>query len=73
MFDHNELQVILSLNPLPPNFSIHFLQTVPYTFSMVLTERICLTIKSFFSWPVIISFILMTSMFAFGGDADWRE
>ena len=35
---------------LHPNISIHFLHTVLYTFPMVLTKRICLTIKSFFSW-----------------------
>ena len=38
------------LNPLHPNISIHNLHTVLYTFPKVLTRRICLTIKSFFSW-----------------------
>ena len=37
-------------NPLHPNISIHILHTVLYTFNKVLTRRICLTIKSFFSW-----------------------
>ena len=32
-----------------PNTSVHFLHTVLYTFPIVLTRRICLTIKSFFS------------------------
>ena len=43
-----ELKSIL-VNPLHPNISIHFLHTVLYTFPMILTKRICLTIKSFFS------------------------
>ena len=33
-------------NPLHPNISMHIL----YTFSNLLTRRICLKIKSFFSW-----------------------
>ena len=32
-----------------PNTSVHFLHTVLYTFPIVLTRRICLTIKSFLS------------------------
>ena len=38
------------INPLHPNISMHILHTVLYTFPKVLTRRICLTIKSFFSW-----------------------
>ena len=34
------------VNPLCPNISVHILHTVLYTFLMVLTRRICLTIKS---------------------------
>ena len=37
-------------NSLHPNISKDILHTVLYTFSMLLTRRICLTIKSFFSW-----------------------
>ena len=37
-------------NSLHPNISMQILHTVLYTFSKVLTRRICLTIKSFFSW-----------------------
>ena len=37
-------------NHLHPNISMHILHTVLYTFSKVLTRRICLTIKSFFTW-----------------------
>ena len=37
---------MLTLNPLHPNISIHIL----HNFLLVLTRRICLTIKSFFSW-----------------------
>ena len=41
--------VVMSLNPLHPNIIMHNLPTVVYTFPKVLTRRICLTIKSFFS------------------------
>ena len=37
------------LNPLHPNISMHILHTVLYTFPMVLTRRISLTIQSFCS------------------------
>ena len=37
------------VNPVHPNISIYILHTVLYTFPKVLTKRICLTIKSFFS------------------------
>ena len=37
-------------NPLHSNIRIHMLQTVLYIFPYVLARRICLTIKSFFSW-----------------------
>ena len=40
----------LSYNPLYPNINMHIFYTVIYTFPKVLTRRICLTIKSFFSW-----------------------
>ena len=33
-----------------PNISMHILHTVLYTFPKVLTRRICLTIKCFFTW-----------------------
>ena len=39
-----------SLNPLHPNISIHILHTALCTFTKVLSRRICLTIKSLFSW-----------------------
>ena len=38
------------LNPFHPNISIRILHTVNRTFPKVLTRRICLTIKTFFSW-----------------------
>ena len=38
------------LNPLHPNINMHILHTVLYTFLVVLTRRIYLKIKSFFSW-----------------------
>ena len=33
------------VNPLDPNISIHILYTLLYTFLLVLTRRICLTLK----------------------------
>ena len=39
-----------TLTLLHPNISMHILHTVLYTFPMVLVRRICLPIKSFFSW-----------------------
>ena len=39
-----------SVNPLHPSISMNILQTVLYRFPKVLTRRICLKIKSFFSW-----------------------
>ena len=41
--------VVISLNPLQPNIRLHILYTVVCTFPKVLTRRICLPIKSFFS------------------------
>ena len=38
------------ISPLHPNISMHILHTVLCTFTKVLTRRICLTIKSVFSW-----------------------
>ena len=38
------------INSLYPHIIILILKTVLYTFPKVLTNRICLTIKSFFSW-----------------------
>ena len=38
------------LNPLPPNNSMHTVYIVLYTFLKLLTRRLCLTVKSFFSW-----------------------
>lgn len=38
------------LNPLHRKISIHILRTVPSTFHMVTTRRICVTIKSFLIW-----------------------
>ena len=48
----DSVQVILTkvINPLLTNISMHILHTVLYTFPKMLTRRICLTIKSFYSW-----------------------
>ena len=43
-------------NPPHSDISIHILHTVLCTFTKVLTRRICLTIKSFFSWWLFPSF-----------------
>ena len=42
--------LLYRVNPLHPNLSMYTLSTVVYTFPEVLMRRICLTIKSFFSW-----------------------
>ena len=39
-----------AFNPLHLNICIYILHTVLYTFPMVLTKRICLTIKNLSSW-----------------------
>ena len=41
---------LIHLDPLHPNIGMHILHTVLYTFPKVLTRRICLTVKSFYSW-----------------------
>ena len=41
---------LLGLKGLSPNISMHFLHIVFHTFSMVLMRRICLMIKTFFTW-----------------------
>ena len=46
----DEIKNVGLFSPLHPNFTLHILHTVLYTFPNVLTRRICLTIKSFFSW-----------------------
>ena len=48
MYNHKE-KGNLKLNPFHPNFSMHILYTVPYTFPKVLARRICFAIKNFFS------------------------
>ena len=40
----------IQINPLHPNIGINILHTVLYIFPECLIRRICLTIKSFFSW-----------------------
>ena len=42
--------LLSKISPLYPNLSTYILHTVSYTFPKVLTRRICLTIKSSFSW-----------------------
>ena len=43
-------------NPLHPNFIIYILYTLVYTNQLVLTRRICLTIKSFLGWQSFLLF-----------------
>ena len=38
------------INLLRPNISVHIPNAVFHTFLKVLTRRICLTIKNFFTW-----------------------
>ena len=40
----------ISINPSYPNIGIQILHTVLFTFPMMLTRRICLTIRSFLNW-----------------------
>ena len=55
-------------NPLQPDISIHCLHNILHTFAMVLTKRICLTIKNFCSWW---SFLYSHDLnVCFKGDAD---
>ena len=60
---HKRIVTDKFLDPLHPKISMHILHTVLYTFPLVLTRRICLKIKSFFTELVIISSTLMASMF----------
>ena len=48
-----------SFNPLHPNISMHILHTVLCTFPKVLRRRICLTIRTFFSWWSFPVFFLL--------------
>ena len=51
------------LNPFPPTIGRHILHSVLYAFPLVLTRRICLTVRDLILKLVIISFILMTFIF----------
>ena len=57
-----------AFNLLRPNISMHILHTALYTFPKMLTRRIWLPIKSFFSKALLISSILMTIPSDSGGD-----
>ena len=50
IFEKKKFDMKASFNPLHPNISMHILHTVLYTFPKVLRRRICLTIRTFFSW-----------------------
>ena len=43
-------EITIPVKPLHPTISMHVLHTALYAFTKVLTRRICLTIKSSFSW-----------------------
>ena len=47
---YDTVRPIFSIDPLHHIISMHILHAVLYTFPMELAKRICLTIKSFFSW-----------------------
>ena len=42
--------LLISIHPIYLNISMHILDTVLCAFLGLLTERICFTIKRFFSW-----------------------
>ena len=44
------IAVFIFVNLFHLNISMHIPQSVPYIFPMVLTRRICFTIRSFFRW-----------------------
>ena len=54
-----KIDMKVSFNPLHPNISMHILHTVLYTFHKVLRRRICLTIRTFFSWWSFPVFFLL--------------
>ena len=47
---NSSLMHFFAHNPVHPNINMHILHTALCTFPKVLTRRICLTIKMFFSW-----------------------
>ena len=47
---------LILLNHFKPKIGIHIFHTVFYTFSMILTKRICLTIRSFLKWSSFLIF-----------------
>ena len=47
---------LILLNHFKPKIGIHIFHTVLYTFSMILTRRICLTIRSFLKWSSFLIF-----------------
>ena len=53
---HHLTLSLLLVSPLHPNISMLSLHTLLYIFPKVLTRRICLTIKSFFSWRSFLLF-----------------
>ena len=61
-----EISLVTEWHPIQRNISMYILHTVLHTFSKALTRRICLTIKIELLHSVIISFFLMTLMFASG-------
>ena len=46
----NSVKLGYAFYPLHPNIGIYFLHTVLNAFPVVLTKRICSTIKRLFSW-----------------------
>ena len=50
MIHNKEASFELTFIPLHPNIDMNILHTILYTFSMVLTRRICLTIRGFLHW-----------------------
>ena len=61
-----EISLMTEWHPIQRKISMHIFHTVLSTFPKALTRRICLTIKIELLHPVIISFFLVTFMFASG-------
>ena len=47
---HKILQEYLIISPLHPKINMPILNSILYTFSKMLTKKVCLTINSFFGW-----------------------
>ena len=58
MIHKKEASFELTFIPLHPNIDMNILHTILYTFPLVLTKRICFTIRGFLHWLLFPSFLL---------------